>query len=993
MSPKMLFAVAGLLAMVVAACAVSSRSGAHVAPSEEVEACFTAFGADMAAVDSPVSERAPLIVEIPSGPEARTQADFNRARIDWARRNVVDAYLKFAGDGGLNQRAAKFYADSMKVWMAVEVGPEFAAAAAKEGRALLAAGHAEPLTGFFLGLVLPDSERREAKILFQTAYDAVSKDPKYPPLLRFYVYDKALLGNDCEAARLRQAQSEEAFLQACAEGVFKGDDVRGACAILGNRVRYGDFSRASVEKLKTLGGDPWLYLCCVGQHELKLAWADRGGGGAATVTSTGWDGYGNHLEKARAALAEAWRLHPERPEPAAAMVEVCLGDHDGATLWFNRAVKAQMDSPLAYFTYLWSIWPRWCGSHAEMVAFGEKCLATGRYDTIAPYYYFLALMSVATDSPYCQWKAPFRAPGAIEKLEKLFEGSAHGSPWGDAEKFQYELALCELWAGRYEKAANLFAKIPANFDGSRCVWGVDRLGWVPRGRAESLAAIRAFTGPLKKEFLEADRLALAGESEWAAAALERLLPSLAQDKELSRLVQDEIIYLKLGTDAEGTRRDGRSAFHSALRQKNLKLMELALRFQPGTDISSKDAAGYTPLMSAIHRYDSVDMATVRFLLDHGANPNCGTGDNDWTPLYQSLWDDKLDLTKLLLEHGANPNQRVGGDPPLYYAIREGRTEAVRLMLRHGVVANVPPPGLIPPLSCAIKNKRSDIAQLLIDSGVDTLRVENGNSLLHVAAIYGDTDRVEYCLSHGFNVDVRNDNGRTALLVAAQWGAHDMAEFLLSKGADPNVADKDVFTPLYRAAGRGDARMARILLLHKADPNARNKDGMTALALAVNNGGSELVETLLAAGADIEARDGAGYTPFARAAFYGKLDSAELLLRHGANINAPDNQGNVPLLSAARRGDAKTVKFLLRFKPGLELRDAKGFTPLMVAAAGGRAEVVALLLAAGADPKSKDKGGRDAAALAELFARSSGDTVKAAEISRLLRLPVRRAPNY
>jgi len=45
-------------------------------------------------------------------------------------------------------------------------------------------------------------------------------------------------------------------------------------------------------------------------------------------------------------------------------------------VWFDRAVAAQFDYYEAYSSLLWSLRPRWLGSHEEMYDFGLECLAT-----------------------------------------------------------------------------------------------------------------------------------------------------------------------------------------------------------------------------------------------------------------------------------------------------------------------------------------------------------------------------------------------------------------------------------------------------------------------------------------------------------------------------------------------------------------------------------------------------------------------------------------
>ena len=74
------------------------------------------------------------------------------------------------------------------------------------------------------------------------------------------------------------------------------------------------------------------------------------------------------------------------------------------------------------------------------------------------------------------------------------------------------------------------------------------------------------------------------------------------------------------------------------------------------DYQGRDGAGGSRLLIAVE-YGRVEM--VRFLLDHGAEPNGGKGPNPLMHLcYQTIAHTpscNLSMAKLLLEHGANPN--------------------------------------------------------------------------------------------------------------------------------------------------------------------------------------------------------------------------------------------------------------------------------------------------------------------------------------------------
>ena len=93
--------------------------------------------------------------------------------------------------------------------------------------------------------------------------------------------------------------------------------------------------------------------------------------------------------------------HPDRPQPAAAGITVAMGGGDAnttTTQWFNRAVAAQCDYPMAYQALFAARLPRWGGSHEAMFALCEAAAATARYDTGIPGQYDTGIVDIYRDA-------------------------------------------------------------------------------------------------------------------------------------------------------------------------------------------------------------------------------------------------------------------------------------------------------------------------------------------------------------------------------------------------------------------------------------------------------------------------------------------------------------------------------------------------------------------------------------------------------------------
>jgi hypothetical protein len=105
------------------------------------------------------------------------------------------------------------------------------------------------------------------------------------------------------------------------------------------------------------------------------------------------------------------------------MIQVVMGD--GAPrremeTWFARAMKANPDNKLACDKKLYYLYPRWHGSHEEMIAFGRECLATQNYWGALPEVLYDAHMAVAKEMP--DRKAYLALPGVWADLEAVNRG-------------------------------------------------------------------------------------------------------------------------------------------------------------------------------------------------------------------------------------------------------------------------------------------------------------------------------------------------------------------------------------------------------------------------------------------------------------------------------------------------------------------------------------------------------------------------------------------
>jgi hypothetical protein len=190
----------------------------------------------------------------------------------------------------------------------------------------------------------------------------------------------------------------------------------------------------------------WLKLTLRGAGQKDLAWVKRSSRWADKVNDTQWQGFAEHLKSARDLLGQAARLRPDRPEAAAIMIAVAMGENvDPAELrsWFDRSVSAQLDYSPAYTALLWAYRPRWGGSHELMLAFGKACAATGRYETMVPSRLMVAAADVSGE--VFDALAVFRderVKSAMMEMSQRYLEAAATSPAQTRQLRQSNAALC-----------------------------------------------------------------------------------------------------------------------------------------------------------------------------------------------------------------------------------------------------------------------------------------------------------------------------------------------------------------------------------------------------------------------------------------------------------------------------------------------------------------------------------------------------------------------
>ncbi len=349
-------------------------------------------------------------------------------------------------------------------------------------------------------------------------------------------------------------------------------------------------------------------------------------------------------------------------------------------------------------------------------------------------------------------------------------------------------------------------------------------------------------------------------------------------------------------------------------------VQALLAADPSLATQPASAEVLEPLLYAVHeelkRALGVSLeqhlATVRALLDAGANPNASAPLPDVSDRIPALYfpcdRGNVAVARLLLERGAHPTDGES----LYHAAQRDHRDCLALLLEFGADLNRGPArhGNTPlhfltahtPDNPITPKARRGLMWLL-EHGADpsvpsyggrTDQPQAGETPLHRAAAVGhDEEVVRALVARGAPVDARRDDGLTAYRLAVRGGHESAATCLAAAGADTTLTPVD---QLLAACAGGRAEDARSLV--EANPGILATLGPSerdALGLAVTRGDLDTVRLMTSLGWPLTQEGEWGGTPLHWAAWNGRVEMARLLLEAGAPVDLRDSRyGSSPI---------------------------------------------------------------------------------------------------
>lgn len=408
-----------------------------------------------------------------------------------------------------------------------------------------------------------------------------------------------------------------------------------------------------------------------------------------------------------------------------------------------------------------------------------------------------------------------------------------------------------------------------------------------------------------------------------------------------------------------------------------------LLLDKGADINARNSSGYSPLHIAAQ---TGTIAALKVLLDYHADLNAKTPFGD-TPLHLSV--SRPPIATAFLAAGADVSIRnARGNLPLHAALRlmlDAKSESNRDATLKMCAALVEKSDVnakdqlgFSPLQLALLCHQPSIREAILARNP---KIDNITAFFDAVA-RDDTNEVKKLLENkSYLAFMRWPNGQTPLHIAALWNAKNSVDYLLKKGVDINTRDAEANTPLMTllSADNGDVSpetvgMANYLLDNGADLQSLDNDDESVVHLAVRRGSKELLNVVLKRGANPNTRNRLNQTPLdllLPGAYEGRTrrlsaslaglnfeknisrDLVALLLEKGAEQKEVDTQGNTPLLRAVAMRDAKLVELLLNTGADVNAINSQGETALMryVSYASNNKdsiEIAKLLIEKGAD---------------------------------------------
>ena len=297
-----------------------------------------------------------------------------------------------------------------------------------------------------------------------------------------------------------------------------------------------------------------------------------------------------------------------------------------------------------------------------------------------------------------------------------------------------------------------------------------------------------------------------------------------------------------------------------------------------------------------HMSKEESMEIVKFLVCVKGCSTSIANIDDNIPIHIACDKNELELVKLLatLTDLSHPNK--DGDTPLHIACRNASVETVReLAAMNECHQNIQNKAGQLALHIACERESLKLVEIVSNCKDPNTGDSNGNTPLHVAAITGVGDIVEYLISSkNCNPTITNKKGALPLHLATIRGVHRTMVLVGKCNVDAQTESGDTALHVACRTNRRKAHIVNFLIKKlKCNPNIQNSEGESPLHIACSNKYLHFVQVLRNSNPNLKTKS--GDTPLHIACNQGNKRIVNYLV-HCLNCNQsiPNNAGELPL---------------------------------------------------------------------------------------------------